>query len=665
MNTPFFGIEEPLYPELVGVCRPVDSAGLVARSDIIRKMIWTQRWIFTAFLAAGLGLWLTACATKPGGPGALSPPPTPPAVSTAGSGASVMLVLVPTTDENAAGWIQLLNRHRTLRAVLAISPRFKSFAADSPLKSQLMSLQKSGRLELALQLPNAPFLPLLIDTNVARDALGPDSALPDPSFSYPDDVIQIVARAKADFYHAWHALPRGIVLPYGAASPALLSLFDHLGFNWLIGAFQAPSSDLPYSSRSITIWDGAAAAGSGKLHVRVWDERSMKRVTWATVELWAKDLESDGAQTILPSDAGMATATPLPPPPGWKRRTWTTADWSPWIGSPAKNAAWNWLRTTRETLESYKNSGRASVPRLDVAFENVYTAENSAFFAAMGNEMLAPAQTEDRLHEFQATLTSIYRLMNEPPPDALFSASTAAESTAVMSSSASSTADVLPDGREHLLFTDPVGDAHGDGHLALPPGMHNSGVLDLRAFEVMASSISVDFKITLASAIVEGSGSSITPLIDIYIDLNGSANAGTLNFLPGRNLAASVTDAWEYALSFTRGRAQLYRTQNGGTYTFVDSFAVVMQNGQPSISIPRSILRGNPRRWGYQVLVMALNPTTPQTEPRPLSMASGDRAQAPVYDLLDPAETPQAALLQEIESGQRGDVPFARLRRTY
>ena len=50
------------------------------------------------------------------------------------------------------------------------------------------------------------------------------------------------------------------------------------------------------------------------------------------------------------------------------------------------------------------------------------------------------------------------------------------------------------------------------------------------------------------------------PLVDIYIDLNGIANLGTVPLVPGRGPTASAADAWEYALSIYGASARLYRT---------------------------------------------------------------------------------------------------------
>src|SRR5581483_8884998 len=127
--------------------------------------------------------------------------------------------------------------------------------------------------------------------------------------------------------------------------------------------------------------------------------------------------------------------TPAPlPDNGWSRCTWTGRWWSPWIGTAEKNAAWNALRKTREALEAYKNSGRASVQRLDMAFEQMYTAENANYFYTVGNNALSSAVVEERQHDFIATLSTVYRLMGQPPPDDLTASTTPTGSPVSLSS---------------------------------------------------------------------------------------------------------------------------------------------------------------------------------------------------------------------------------------
>jgi len=546
-----------------------------------------------------------------------------------------MLVYVPLSDESSASWARWFVKYPELRLVIALSPRFTRLSKDPILKSKFLALQKEGRLEIAMQIPNAPMLPLLADSSSARDALSPGAPLPSSSYAYPEDVIQLIAQTKSDLFRQWNFLPQGFVLPYGAASVKLLSLLERLGFAWVLGALQAPAVDGPFQSGSLKVWDGAPSPpaplpqegeggrrpGEGTI-VRVWDERQMKD---NPLESWVGEIMLKKRTFLLPSDPGI-DSHPLNSSVIWKPGTWDRSDWSSWIGKPEKNSGWEALRKTREALEIYKNSGQASLQRLDAAFSEIYGAQNSNYFLSMGNTAQSPVLVEERQHDYQATLLAVYRLIGQPPPDDLFKASSIGETLQVHPSSTTTRAEVLPDGREHVLIGDAVGDAIG-----------GPGAPDLVSLEVWSSTSSVLWSVTLATP---------TPaFVDIYVDLNGQPNVGTPTMLPGREFSTSPIDAWEYAIAMAGPTATLYRTQGMGTYTVVQTFPVVSERASLRVNIPAEIMRGSPRRWGYQVLVM-----------------NGSATRAAVSDFIDPLEISQKDLWQDLLSGKRNDIPFVRVR---
>ena len=103
----------------------------------------------------------------------------------------------------------------------------------------------------------------------------------------------------------------------------------------------------------------------------------------------------------------------------------------------------------------------------------------------------------------------------------------------------------------------------------------------------------------------------------------------------------SPTDAWEYAIAIAGQVATLYRTESTGTYGVVQTFPVVIEGSRFHVTIPRDLMRGNPRRWGYQVLV---------TDRNNLS------------DFIDPLEISQKDLWQDLTTSKRNDIPFVRVR---
>jgi len=93
-------------------------------------------------------------------------------------------------------------------------------------------------------------------------------------------------------------------------------------------------------------------------------------------------------------------------------------------------------------------------------------------------------------------------------------------------------------------------------------------------------------------------------LVDVYMDINSRRNSGTVNFLPGRKVGANPDDAWEYAVTIAGLKAQVYKTSISGIQAGRTYNAYLDSSGDLIAEIPRSEFRGNPKLWGYTVLVM-------------------------------------------------------------
>jgi hypothetical protein len=618
-----------------------------------------------ALVCIGLSGFLASCAptqqrTVPSAPAVMGATPAP-------TQARRVLIFLPQTDQSAGALLKSFEKYPSLRMVIAVSPRFQRFNKEPALKEAFLALHKAGHLEFALQLPNSPFLPLLINTDAATAATPPGTPLPSPAYAYPDDVIQVIAKAKADFSRTWGFAPTGLVLPNGAANADLMRLIGRLGWKWVVGAFGLPNNGQVYQTGSVSIWDATPLKENNALMIHVIDERGATDSNQALhmVQTWSESAaKATNSTIILPMDPDLPTAD-LPKDLAWGNRTWATRDWTPWIGTPSKNAAWTWLRTTREALERYKDSGRASVRRLDMAFEEIFNAENANFFLGIADPTTS-AQAEARQREFQATLSSVFRLIGQDPPENLFSTEvvTATSDNRGLSSVTTATWQPLAGGQGRLLIEDPAGDDKGDGQLLPPSGTQSaSGTYDLRRLEVVSDPDTLQWTLTLGGISGAKLGNSQTggPLVDIYIDLNGASSVGTTTFLPNRGAAVAAADAWEYAIVLWRSEAQFYRTRGTETYEMTDTVPITVENNQVRFSLPRDWMRGNPQRWGYQTLVMAYDQTSPEKSPRPaLSPEMAAAKRLPIFDVIDPSEMTQTQLLTQVEEGRRTDIPFIR-----
>jgi hypothetical protein len=111
-------------------------------------------------------------------------------------------------------------------------------------------------------------------------------------------------------------------------------------------------------------------------------------------------------------------------------------------------------------------------------------------------------------------------------------------------------------------------------------------------------------------------------------------------------------------VSLYKTQAVVYRTKGGAAFEEAGRFPIQLNQGGIEWSIPRTLLRGSPRRWGYQVLIMAYDTASTVEPPLPYRAAGAPESTVPVYDFLDPSS--QSPWLSDITSGRRTEVPFIR-----
>ncbi len=101
------------------------------------------------------------------------------------------------------------------------------------LAARYAALQKRGQIELSTTPASHPIIPLLLDFNVAREAL-PHLALPQqPRYPGGEERARVhIAAAQALYRDTFGAAPQGFWPAEGALSTATLSLFAETGLSW-------------------------------------------------------------------------------------------------------------------------------------------------------------------------------------------------------------------------------------------------------------------------------------------------------------------------------------------------------------------------------------------------------------------------------------------------
>lgn len=246
---------------------------------------------------------------------------------------------------------------------------------------------------------------------------------------------------------------------------------------------------------------------------------------------------------------------------------------------------------------------------------------------------------------------------------------------------------ILPDlferGASISRILDPVGDDYGPGTYTYPADpVFKPGSFDIREFSVSEGPEYVIFKVRLG--VIENPWNSPSGLslqiIDVYIDLNNMIGAGSMQLLPGRNAYTRGEDAWEYAISVDGWQQTMYKIDSAGRPVKLAELEVNVNStrGEVTIYVPRSIIRGDPRNWGYLAMVLAYDGQAPLRDWKVRevkqandefyfggaykSLENSPRGNPNIIDLVLPRGENQKNILGVYTKGKVVEIPAIRVR---
>ncbi|MDD4051467.1 MAG: glycoside hydrolase family 57 protein [candidate division Zixibacteria bacterium] len=336
------------------------------------------------------------------------------------------------------------------------------------------SLMEEGKIEVSFTPYYHPILPLLCDTDSAREAL-PGIVLPKNRFVHPEDAELHVAKAIAMYRDRFGRDLQGMWPSEGAVSEAALTVLARQGIKWaatddqvLFGSlakggqpteqaspyvpyqFLTPHGPIHLFFRDHTLSDRIGFVYSG------WDEE--KAVTdfmdqlhrlADTVGAGNRDVvapiildgencweyyRNDGDTFLellfsrLAADPVIETVTmseamqKLQPATlkNIQAGSWINHNLRVWIGHPEDNVSWDLLAEARRAFASIKEKRPDFDPvRLAAAEKSLLVAEGSDWNWWYGDEHRGP-QNEAFDHIYRAHLMSIYSALSLPIPNALF-----------------------------------------------------------------------------------------------------------------------------------------------------------------------------------------------------------------------------------------------------
>ena len=299
----------------------------------------------------------------------------------------------------------------------------------------------------------------------------------------------------------------------------------------------------------------------------IYDEKSLTLVKDAG---YSSIVSTEGAIIAI------STAAAVPP---------QQPDFTLYAAEPIQILAWRCVKDASDKLAEYSTSTSTFFDSgvFNSASEELYLIEKPSWFENYISNDTDKKRDSDLW--FRASISNIYRIIGQDPP------------AEVLSPLWSSLVKVNPmgltgetTGQYLVFFADDADSVKISSCDLLGIGIY---LIDDSSQPVREAGTSTVFDVFIAS----GDGSEA---VDIYIDMNNKAGAGSASFIPGHKGFTDYSSAWEYAVSISSMSADLYKyDMSGGQPDIIESFPVSEIEGGISVAIPQKLIKGGPNMWGY------------------------------------------------------------------
>lgn len=340
------------------------------------------------------------------------------------------------------------------------------------------ALQEKGQIEITTTPYYHPILPLLINSDSARVAM-PDAVLPEEPFQYPRDAEYHVKAAWQKYQSLFGMAPAGVWPAEQSISPEAIRLLKQHGFEWAVSSegnlcyslgvplekdhfgnvqnaevlcqsYRFEGMNLLF--RNLTLSDLVGFHYSQlPADVAVQDfihrlKHIQKRCTAMGLEnpIVTIALDGENCWEFFPNDGheflhklyaelskdeslivcrvqdyfDQMPQEAIKPLSYLHSGSWINSNFHIWIGDPVKNAAWMYLKRTRNDLEHLTQTGHYTPDVLERAWKEIFIAEGSDWFWWYG-EPHNSGQDDVFDMQFRRHLANVYRLMDLEIPNYL------------------------------------------------------------------------------------------------------------------------------------------------------------------------------------------------------------------------------------------------------
>ena len=332
-----------------------------------------------------------------------------------------------------------------------------------PIHKELMA---TGRLEVTTSPYYHPILPLLCDTDVAREA-SPAVTLPESRFAYPEDAMAQMELAVDYYSDIFDDLPRGVWPSEGAVSEAIVPIMAELDIKYMAadegvlaktlgkGTLNFDEKYRMYNvekdGRRVAVifrdhklsddigfryskMDGVEAANDmiNMLHrihratqafeghfvvpiildgENAWEHFKNDGKTFfnslyyqISEAAWLEPVTVSGYMERFPPERTLPVLAP---------GSWIAANFDTWIGESEENTAWDYLAEARKAVDEAR--GSVSDGAIRAALDEIYAAEGSDWFWWYGlDQNIGHDEVFDEA--FRGTLARAYEHIGHEAP---------------------------------------------------------------------------------------------------------------------------------------------------------------------------------------------------------------------------------------------------------
>jgi alpha-amylase/alpha-mannosidase (GH57 family) len=320
----------------------------------------------------------------------------------------------------------------------------------------------SGQIEITTTPYYHPILPLLYNTNIAKEA-NPRTVLPKVKFAYPEDAKAQIEEAVKFHENKFGSSPSGMWPSEESVSEHILPLLIQAGLDWIVADEAILFKSLKKKKRDTKLLyqPHLLAREEGNLNI-VFRDRNLSDIIGFVYYSWKAEsavadlmkhlenialafkgedilvtiaMDGENAWEYYPNDGHdflellyqrlsesqvIKTTTiseylkKFPPRSQIKRLaagSWIYAEFGKWIGNPYKVRAWEVLAEARQELDDPEL--KIQGPQRELALKQIYIAEGSDWFWWYGEDH----DDFDKL--FRLHLSNFYTIIGKDIPDYL------------------------------------------------------------------------------------------------------------------------------------------------------------------------------------------------------------------------------------------------------